>query len=450
MYRFVGCWVLVVTANIAWAGPEDNALRRGTEALNRGELDAAVAALTEALRLDPKAATALCYRGLAYKDKGLPDKALADFDEAVRLDPTRTLAWNGRGLVRRQLGQLDRALADLTEAIRLDPKFAAPYQNRALVHAAKGDFDRALGDINLSVRLDPLDPQSHAIRGTIHLSRGDPEKAAESLDQAIRLNPKYAMAYVERSRAYQRLKAFDKAAADLEAGVRLHPADAEALNELAWLLATCPDPRVRDGRRAVVHAKNACDLAKWADAGLIDTLAAAHAEAGQFDEAVTFGRKAVALAEKGPKDAREEFRAHLATFERHKTIAAGAPAGPATAGELQGRWRAVSVEVGGRTAAMNDTWEFQTDGTLTLRLAVSGSKPVAWKYEVDGKAGPKEVTFTDLGGKKIKGIWAIEQDALRICYVKPGLGDREQRPRPAAFETMKRDDVVLVTFERVK
>jgi peptidoglycan/LPS O-acetylase OafA/YrhL len=70
----------------------------------------------------------------------------------------------------------------------------------------------------------------------------------------------------------------------------------DALNNAAWLLATAPNPRLRDGRTAVALASRACELTDYKQPFLIGTLAAACAEAGHFDEAITNAQKAQALA----------------------------------------------------------------------------------------------------------------------------------------------------------
>ena len=82
-----------------------------------------------------------------------------------------------------------------------------------------------------------------------------------------------------------------------------------ALNDLAWLRATAPDPGLRNGPEAVRLAERACQQTQYKEVVPIRTLAAAYAEAGRFDDAVATARKALAMAlAQGPKElaARDE------------------------------------------------------------------------------------------------------------------------------------------------
>ena len=105
--------------------------------------------------------------------------------------------------------------------------------------------------------------------------------------------------------------------ADFREAVRIDPDCGDAHNDLAWLCATCPDGKLRDGKAAVEHAETACELTDWKDPWYFGTLAAAYAELGNFDEAVKWEKKAIESPDY-PRDALEEARAQLKLYEQRK------------------------------------------------------------------------------------------------------------------------------------
>ncbi len=129
---------------------------------------------------------------------------------------------------------------------------------------------------------------------------------------AIRLDPRLLSAYLERGRAYARLDRPDRAVLDLGEAVSLAPRFALAHNELAWLLATSRHDGVRDGKKAVEHARIAVELAGADNPGYLDTYAAALAEAGQFGEAVKWQSRVLELPGfEGPARAQASERLKL-------------------------------------------------------------------------------------------------------------------------------------------
>jgi tetratricopeptide (TPR) repeat protein len=125
---------------------------------------------------------------------------------------------------------------------------------------------------------------------------GHPAQARADLDAILRRDPNDVESLCARAWFLEREGHYAEALTDFTAALRRQPSHLGCLALRAWLLAACPQEEHRDGRQALADARKACELTDWLDARLLATLAAAHAECEEFDEAVTWERRSIRLA----------------------------------------------------------------------------------------------------------------------------------------------------------
>jgi WD40 repeat protein len=240
-----------------------------------------------------------------------------------RADDTRTVADRLRSLL--DQGQYDndyKTLACIVEAEKLiagrNTKIAAVWED---------------------IRLGKIDDASRVIE-ELRSSKGD--GIASQIRGAIKW---LGRAYYRRGR--NRLNVDSEWAAkiaDYEAAVRFDPNRAAALNDLAWLRATCPVSNHRDATRAVELANKACELTGWEDHEYISTLAAAYSEDGDSDAALNWQKKAAdLLPEDFPPELEANYEARLTVYESGKPYRRG-NLWSFSEGELIAHWTFDKVE----------------------------------------------------------------------------------------------------------
>jgi Flp pilus assembly protein TadD len=126
--------------------------------------------------------------------------------------------------------------------------------------------------------------------------RGLAANAIRDYDEAIKLDPKDALAYAGRGVALATKGDFDKALIDCAAALIVDPNEPFAYIRIAWVRATCPVPKFRNGEVAVSMATKACELTAWKDRKYLGVLAAAYAEQEDFANAVKWQTTALELA----------------------------------------------------------------------------------------------------------------------------------------------------------
>jgi tetratricopeptide (TPR) repeat protein len=151
--------------------------------------------------------------------------------------------------------------------------------------------------------------------------RGDYDETIRLATQAIAAGDlsqeNLRVAYINRGNAWRHKGDYDRALADYNKVIELDPKDDAGYDGAAWLLAVCPESKYRDGVKAVKLAKKAVELRDWY--GNIDTLAAAYAEAGKFQEPIKTQERAITkLKQEGGTKDLPELEEHLSSYKAGK------------------------------------------------------------------------------------------------------------------------------------
>ena len=235
---------------------------------------------------------------------------------AVEADPTSARAFDDLGAVLLESGRVEEAAAQFEKAVALKPDYAAAHANLGGVLLQLGKQDAAQAELRKAIECDARYAPAHYRMGLALDRRGDAEGAIREWGSAVELDPKYADAH---DRLGDALEAEGRGAEAIEqwrAAIDAEPNDAQALQRAAWALATSPDAAIRNGEDALRFAVRAVELTGGKDARVMDTLAAAYAEKGQFGDAVLTARRAQARAaeEKQPALA-DEIAARITLYQ---------------------------------------------------------------------------------------------------------------------------------------
>jgi len=210
------------------------------------------------------------------------EAASAEWRKVVEMAPDNLKARNNLGLVLSHQGKLDEALLEFRKALELNPSYLPGHNNAALVLESMGRIEEAIAHWEAAIQLNSASGPAHNNLASALYSQG---KTGQALPH-------------------------------WRAGLGLEPNRVSALKAAAWALATSGDDQLRDPEQALEFARRAAQLSQERDAEVLDTLAAAYADAGRYTEAVETARRAMALArEQQNLPLSEAVSARIALYE---------------------------------------------------------------------------------------------------------------------------------------
>jgi len=249
----------------------------------RGELDQALTHYLQAVRLKGDYALALGNVGIIYHLRGEPEQEIKYYRRALGFDPLLVDTRNRLGAAYQSLGLSDEAANQFLEGIRTKPDFASSYYNLANVRVSQGRLDQAVARYLEALHSRPDYAEAHNNLGMTLLRQGRVAQALAHFQEASILKPEWIGPMVSAAR----------------------------------LLAVYPDSEFHDQAAAIRLAERASELTVHRDPWVLDTLAAAYASAGQFEQATATAQKALGFAlSGGAADLAREIRERLKLYRQ--------------------------------------------------------------------------------------------------------------------------------------
>ena len=298
----------------------------------QGKLDEAMALYRTALSYKPTFPEAHFFLGNAFDQAGRPDEAVAEYKKALWFKPTQEQTHIFLGIVLAKQKKYPEAISNYEAALLLNPDSAVTHNNLARIYHTQGRLDDAVEHYNAALKINPRLALAHNNLGILLLQKNDLAAGTAQLREALRLNPTNAetmfnlalalnqkqqwseaavlfaktisasttdpKAHYEFAAALAHVQKPREAMSEYAAALLIQPDYPEALDGLAWILSTDPQPDLRNGAEAVKIARRACELTGNQNPEKLKTLAAAYAETGQFGSAIQTLQSAAELARK--------------------------------------------------------------------------------------------------------------------------------------------------------
>ena len=317
-------------------------------------------------------------------------------------------------------GEVDSAIEKYEIALDVDPDSHYVLRELAANELRRNRAERAVDRLRQALEMKPNDGRTNFLLGLAYEAEGNPAGASAAFERAAELEPKTTDAIMRRARLLLRIGEREAAEAQYKkalaiaiaseaenaavtvstvqaqlAGIAMTNGDTpgaidlyqqaitcwtdnyQANNNLAWMLATSPDEKYRDAKRAVELAIRACEILVMPDHATLGTLAVAQAANGDMPAAIETAKRAIDLAtQENDSAAVEELRSHLLLFEQGQPYIALAPSRSRQGRRLPPAWQDRPQSTSELGRSIHEKWvHSKSTGSTSLfgSLGTSGS-----------------------------------------------------------------------------
>ena len=268
--------------------------------------------------------------GTALALKGHLQEARDNFLAALHFKPDRADAYNNLGLIAANEGKTAEAVSYYSQALRLDRDYTPAHANLGVALLQQEKFAEAGIQFLHVLEREPANPEVRLKLEFTLLAfalKANPEEAARYYQQLVAAQPSFGRTYYFLGQALLEQGQHEAGAASFRRALELDPGWPEEARQMAWGLATHPDPRRRNGPMAVRLARQVCEAVNYRRPEMLDALAAALAETGNYEEAQRMARTALELAARTYTPAQlQPLKERLSLYERREPFRSTKPA----------------------------------------------------------------------------------------------------------------------------
>jgi tetratricopeptide (TPR) repeat protein len=284
----------------------------------QGEADGAIDHYLKALALRSDYAEAHYNLGRLLAEHGEFTEAIAHYEKAAAINPGDAEAQNNLGVTFFGMGRVDDAIRHYRQALDIRPQYAEASCNLANALTAKDDLDAAIIRYRACLAAMPDQEEPQYNLASALLRKGRMDEAIVEFQRVLQIHPESADAHANLGIAWLAKGRPQDGVDEYRRALQISPENLAALSNLAWLLATAPDPVLRNGSEAVQLAERAESASSRSDKhpAVLRILAAAYAEAGQFAEAKETAQHALEAANvQGNSTLSNALRDEIALYE---------------------------------------------------------------------------------------------------------------------------------------